>query len=272
MTKRCIIRHLLISCSVALAFVVWPSLSTAATIGVQSNWPGLSVTSAGINLTNTDMVVEGTDADFPETDLYNYVYGLLQTGANDGWFADGSGNPSIYSDSTASNTNPHLYFPSAATDPDQITALGILVNNDGSFGDGPTLATFDGEPVDQNAVLVKYTYIGDTTFDGSVGAGDLLSSVFGFKHHLTQWQFGDFDYNPSGTDSGDLLTADFNFHHPGDGPEGITSSVEVFSSSSDAQFAVVPEPGSAVLCLLGVMGLCAGYAIRRRVRARSCAA
>jgi hypothetical protein len=262
MSTRCIIRGFLLSLSVALALSIWPNISYATNLGVTTNWPGLVINpgngqtlGGGLNLTNNDMVIEATSLS-TATDAYNYTWNLLATGSNNAWFSDLSGNPSIYSDSSGFSVGT-----SAATDSSGLTALGIVLNNDGTADDGPLLATFDGAAVDENAVLVKYTYVGDTDFDGAVTSGDLLSSTFGFKHHIAQWQFGDFDYNPAGTDSGDLLSAVFSFHHASGDPQGIGPSAEVFGG--DAQPVGVPEPGTLVLGLLATIGLASFSALRR---------
>jgi hypothetical protein len=60
------------------------------------------------------------------------------------------------------------------------------------FGAG---ATFDGEALPGNAVLVKFTYYGDTDFNGIVDFDDYSRTDSGFNIHKTGWFNGDFDGN-----------------------------------------------------------------------------
>src|SRR4029079_9939036 len=59
---------------------------------------------------------------------------------------------------------------------------------------GPA-ATFDGEALDNDAVVVKYTYYGDTDFNGSVNFDDYVRTDNGFNNHRSGWLNGDFDGN-----------------------------------------------------------------------------
>jgi hypothetical protein len=56
-------------------------------------------------------------------------------------------------------------------------------------------ATFDGEALDDTMVLVKYTYYGDTDFNGKVNFDDYVRTDSGFNNHKTGWMNGDFDGN-----------------------------------------------------------------------------
>jgi hypothetical protein len=59
------------------------------------------------------------------------------------------------------------------------------------FGSG----AFDGETLDATAVLVKYTYYGDSDFNGKVNFDDYVRTDNGFNNHLVGWPNGDFDGN-----------------------------------------------------------------------------
>jgi len=56
-------------------------------------------------------------------------------------------------------------------------------------------ATFAGVTVDDSAVLVKYTYYGDTDLNGRVNFDDYVRTDNGFNNHLSGWMNGDFDGN-----------------------------------------------------------------------------
>src|SRR5262249_31777804 len=60
--------------------------------------------------------------------------------------------------------------------------------------------SFAGEPIDNTAVLVKYTYYGDANFNGKVDGGDYgrIDTSFNQEHtagNIGGWFNGDFDYN-----------------------------------------------------------------------------
>src|SRR5204863_3536697 len=76
------------------------------------------------------------------------------------------------------------------------TAIGFAA----STGTG----TFMGQPVDDTAVLVRYTYSGDANLDGTVDTVDfnILASNFGASG--TIWSQADFNYDSS------VDTVDFN--------------------------------------------------------------
>jgi hypothetical protein len=70
------------------------------------------------------------------------------------------------------------------------TTLGAM-----EASDYPGGSTFDGEPLDATAVLVKYTYYGDTDFNGRVNFDDYVRTDNGFNNNLSGWLNGDFDGN-----------------------------------------------------------------------------
>jgi hypothetical protein len=76
--------------------------------------------------------------------------------------------------------------------------------------------TFDGEPIDNTAVLIKYTYYGDANFNGQVDGNDYgrIDSTFNKEHtagDIGGWWNGDFngDGKVDGSDYG-LIDAAFN--------------------------------------------------------------
>jgi hypothetical protein len=74
------------------------------------------------------------------------------------------------------------------------TTLGAMESADykSVFGAG---ATFDGEALPGNSVLVKYTYYGDTDFNGQVNFDDYSRTDAGFNAARSGWFNGDFDGN-----------------------------------------------------------------------------
>ncbi|MBC8105140.1 MAG: hypothetical protein H7Z14_01000 [Anaerolineae bacterium] len=82
----------------------------------------------------------------------------------------------------------------AATHPTHSTTLGLLEGAEYRSIYGPS-AVFEGEPIDDTSVLVKYTYYGDTDFNGIVDFDDYARIDSGFNNDRTGWFNGDFDYN-----------------------------------------------------------------------------
>ncbi|CAN5710945.1 hypothetical protein BH09PLA1_BH09PLA1_03240 [soil metagenome] len=74
------------------------------------------------------------------------------------------------------------------------TTLGLMEGSDYRSIYG-SAAMFEGEPVDATAVLVKYTYYGDTDFNELVNFDDYSRIDNGFNSGGTDWLHGDFDYN-----------------------------------------------------------------------------
>ena len=72
------------------------------------------------------------------------------------------------------------------------TTLGAMEATDykAIYGAG---ATFDGQSIDNDAVLVKYTYYGDANFSGRVTFDDYVKVDTGFNQHRTGWTNGDFN-------------------------------------------------------------------------------
>jgi len=106
------------------------------------------------------------------------------------------------------------------------------------------LTNFGGLPVDDTAVVFRYTRLGDANLDGTTNIGDfsLLGANF---NQPGVWRTGDFNYDGS-VNIGDfsLLAANFNQVAPADAMRG----------------AAVPEPVGATMILY------AAAALRRRPR------
>ena len=105
------------------------------------------------------------------------VQALINSARSGGaWTGDG------ITSSNARNANP------------KNTTLGAMEATDykSLYGQG---ATFAGESLDNNAVLVKYTYYGDTDFNGVVNFDDYSRIDAGFNNNRSGWLNGDFDGN-----------------------------------------------------------------------------
>jgi autotransporter-associated beta strand protein len=89
---------------------------------------------------------------------------------------------------------PGITSTEARNAPSHNTTLGTLRGSEFHAAQGAS-ATFDGLGVNNSDVLVKYTWYGDTDFNGRVNFDDYVRTDNGFNNHLTGWLNGDFDYN-----------------------------------------------------------------------------
>lgn len=88
-----------------------------------------------------------------------------------------------------------------SSDQGDITFLGVITNDDGTGH--PLFTTFAGQPAPLGCTLIRFTYFGDTDFNGYVDGTDLANLLAGMNGGLHGWQNGDIDY--SGTvDAQDL--------------------------------------------------------------------
>jgi hypothetical protein len=143
----------------------------------------------------------------------------------------------------------------AAANTQHLTALGIILNDNGSGV--PIYNTFDGQAVDVNSILVKYTYYGDANLDGVVNGADYALMNTG----LSGWRNGDFNYDGA-INATDFALIDNAFNFQG----GPLAFGELGSLSS---LPTVPEPSSALLFLLGAAAT-ACQSVRANTSRRGC--
>jgi hypothetical protein len=82
----------------------------------------------------------------------------------------------------------------AKNNPQHNTTLGVLSGAEYSGANGGT-TQFNGRTIAPSDTLVKYTYYGDTDFNGKVNFDDYVRTDNGFNGHLSGWLNGDFDGN-----------------------------------------------------------------------------
>ncbi len=167
------------------------------------------------------MDLGGNDADVVGGNV-NAVQTLISQGFNAGsWTGNGIRS------SLAASTTTHL------------TALGTLLNNNGSgvgiYGSGAALGTFDGINPAVNDVLIKYTYFGDANLDGQVDGSDYTKIDAGFGH-ATGWLNGDFNYDLK-VDGSDYTLIDNSFN---------TQGVSLAASIAGTAGSVGTPKGSAI--------------------------
>jgi autotransporter-associated beta strand protein len=169
----------------------------------------------------------------------------------------------------------------ARNNPDHNTTLGVLTGAEYSSAGGT--GVFSGQSYSGTDTLVKYTYYGDTDFNGKVNFDDYVRTDNGFNNHLTGWLNGDFDLNGQ-VNFDDYVLIDLAFNTQGGTLGRALSFIDGSDRSSKgmndpalhevqqhlAQFgdgyargflAAVPEPAS-----IGVIAATAGAALIRRRR------
>jgi hypothetical protein len=178
-------------------------------------------------------------------------------------------------------TGTGITSSSARTQANHATTLGVLsgaeYNSVGGTG------TFSGQAYSAGDTLVKYTWYGDTDFNGRVNFDDYVRTDSGFNNHRTGWLNGDFDGNGQvnfddyvlidlafNTQSGTLgraLTFIDGSNTSSSGMSGaaldrVQQHLDQFGSDYASHFlAAVPEPTSITMVGVAALG-----ALRRRRR------
>jgi len=149
----------------------------AGTVTVLSNGTNAGASRVGtLAITNASGALDLNDNDLVVTNgTYAAVAGAIANARN-----GGSWNRGGLTSSAARNQTNHA------------TTLGVLK---GSEYTGLGSSNFDGFTVAASDVLVKYTYYGDTDFNGKVNFDDYVRTDSGFNNHLSGWINGDFDLN-----------------------------------------------------------------------------
>jgi hypothetical protein len=158
-------------------------------------------------------------------------------GYNGGNWTPASGQPYIVSSAAAA----------VAADSNNLHKTGVgYAEASAIFGPGG--GTFAGEAVDGDAVLVRYTYLGDANLDGKVNALDfnILASNFG-NPNFPNWSQADFNYDSS------VDTADFN----------LLAMNYNLALAAPPLGGLVPEPS-----VIATLALMTAFGCRRRLRAR----
>jgi hypothetical protein len=110
---------------------------------------------------------------------YSGVTGMVASGY-DGGAWDGAGIITSQSNATGGNTLTTLAVAKAAD------VLGLTASQ---------TTLWNGQSVDANTVLVKYTYSGDANLDGVVNGDDYFQTDSAFPQNLHGWLNGDFNFD-----------------------------------------------------------------------------
>jgi autotransporter-associated beta strand protein len=214
----------------ALARVSTGAAAKVLTLGDNSTASPLNITGTGrLDLSNNALVVDSAPGSAAAT--FAAVHGQILSGFAGGAWSGGG----ITSSTAAANPSSNGIGYASASD--------IL---------GPTGGTFLGATVDPDAVLARYTLLGDATLDGVVDFNDLvkLAQNYNIADGTRLWNTGDFTYDGN-VDFNDLVKLAQNYNSPLPS-EPISGATASFTQDLAAAFAQVPEPGT--FSLLGIFG------------------
>jgi len=177
---------------------------------------GLSIADGGIlDLASGDLIVKTTSATHDAV-LAN-VINWIRSAAS----ANGSG---IISSATMNDTSGARSL--------------AVVDNDA--GGAAVLAEFDGVPIGQYAVLVRYTYNGDANLDGIVNADDYFLIDSGFITQKKGWYNGDFNYDGA-VNADDYFLIDCAFVGQSE-PQAAKAAMEAATAPASELVPVRPQP------------------------------
>jgi len=216
------------------------SYNATAPTGLAIVVNGLSLGTSGLlDIGDRDVIVKGGAAHLSD----------VQTWIAEGYSGNGDWSGTLGITSNAAFTN-NLNVNSTGSG--YLTGIGYATVDELGIDGG----MFDGVPVSNGDLILKYTYVGDGDLSGNVDITDLLNILNGYGNDSTtgsnDWYFGDTDYSQN-VDITDLL-AMLNTYGSGDGSvAGGNPMLKGFGPVS------VPEPAS-----LGLLGLGALAILRSR--------
>lgn len=177
----------------------------------------------GFDLTDNALIVDYTGAS-PLSSIADYII-------HSGYNSLGNVPQGIYSSTAANNTGAHPTAVGYA----EASAIGIT--------------SFQGQPLDNTAILARYTYRGDANLDGVVNALDFNALASHFGLHGAHWFEGDF------VEDGTVDTSDFTM---------LAQNFQMsLATGGPALTQLIPEP-----CVLPIAGMMIWMYPRRRAPAR----
>jgi len=135
----------------------------------------LSIVTSGdsqLDLNDNDMIVRSGTSTAAVAAL---VASARNTSGSGAWLGSG-----ITSSAARANAN-------------HATSLGVI--SGANYIAAHSSSNFDGFSVAGSDTLVKYTWYGDTDFNGRINFDDYVRTDNGFNNHLTGWFNGDFNYD-----------------------------------------------------------------------------
>jgi autotransporter-associated beta strand protein len=163
------------------------------------------------------------------------------------------------------NGNGGIVSSTAANDSTHLTALGAIQNNQSGTALYNSAHPFYGTVPDIAAILIKYTYYGDTNLDGTVNGTDYSRIDAAYLADrtnpiaVTGWFNGDFNYDGL-VNGSDYTLIDNAFNRQGANISAQLANPSATITDQIAGTSSVPEPANAS----GVLAIAAAMLLRWR--------
>jgi hypothetical protein len=134
-----------------------------------------------------------------------------------------------------------------------LTTLAVAKASDVFGISSAQTASWSGETVNGDAVLVGYTYGGDANLNGRIDADDYFHIDSGFLSGLRGYVNGDFDFNGI-VNGDDYFVIDSNFADQGAPLDGAAAAAAESMAAQGASTGAVPvpEPAGGMLIISGI--------------------
>jgi hypothetical protein len=210
------------------------SLGGLTLAGSMGDWLGK------LDLTDNDLIVSSATTPAAAALQLTQITNQIATGLDDGAW-DGNG----------------IVSSAAAALPSRLMSLGVLINADsngnalyGNNSNGP----FDSQDPSPNAVLVKYTLLGDADLNGVITTADYLAIDNGYHLGETGWANGDFNYdNTINGDDYSLIDNSFNVSNSLQSANAAIAAPAVSAAVQSGAPATVESPAAAPSTVVNVM-------------------
>lgn len=186
-----------------------------------------------------------------DTRQYSGIQGYIQAGLWRDYLANSTfwTGIGLYSSTAAADNNGGPFVLAVGAADNAVFGVGSpLYGTDSALG-YPNFLNLTPSQLADTDVLTRLTYYGDADLNGFVDGTDFSFITNGFNSVLTDWVNGDFNYD------GVIDGTDFTYITLGFNGQGAPLGNGNFVGGGKLGGGVVPEPGSALLALVGGLGI-----------------
>ena len=186
----------------------------------------------------------------PSTRQYSGIQGYIQAGLWRDYLANSTFWTGIgfYSSTAAVNNNLGDFTLAVGAVDNAAFGIGSPLYGTDSALSYPNFLNLTPSQLADTDVLTRLTYYGDADLNGVVDGTDFSFVTVGFNNALTGWLNGDFNYD------GVIDGTDFTYITVGFNGQGAPLGNGNFTGGGKGG-GLVPEPGSALLALVGGIGI-----------------